>query len=376
MVRTPDATAPDGGIPRRSQQSVGLHPSTADIRTRLTVNNFDLLRLVLAMSVVVFHLGVLTNSPALSWLAHWVSGDIGVQGFFVVSGFLVTMSYDRGRDIRTYAIKRLRRIAPAYVAVVVGAAVLLVLLTSLPWTSYVFSAQWSAYLGWNLVLANFMAPTLPGVFEGNYKQAVNGSLWTIKIEVAFYCMVPLVAMAARWIGRQQAFLLAFTLSTVWLVGFTWLSAWSGQSVWQKLAIQAPGQFSFFVIGAIAYERTRDGLPPPPWWSAVVAVVAYAITDGLLHAVVAPLAVGVMIYWAAIGCPKFNNIARHGDISYGIYLYHWPIMQVFIALGWFKSSPVGTAIVFLMTVIGTAILSWHVVERPFLGQRQKTVASAA
>lgn len=346
------------------------HAGAAD---RLATNNFDLLRLLFASMVVVYHTGILSQSPALAWMQTWMSGDLGVQGFYVVSGFLVTMSFERCSSLWSFAEKRFRRIAPAYVIVVVGAAVLLVLISRLSWVEYFSSRDWFSYVGWNLLLSNFVFPNLPGVFEGNYKQAVNGSLWTIKIEVAFYCMVPVIAWLGHRVGEWRTWAALLVASLVWRMGFDLFAVWSGNAIWAKLAIQAPGQLSFFLVGAMAYKRTRLGLPSPPLWLAIIGCVIYATTDGLAHEFAAPFAVGTIVYWAAISCSRRVDIGRYGDFSYGIYLYHWPILQTFIALGWFATSPGLAAFGAFVTVAMVSIGSWYLVERRYLSHRRTAAA---
>jgi peptidoglycan/LPS O-acetylase OafA/YrhL len=288
-----------------------------------------------------------------------------LQGFFVVSGFLVTMSYDRSRSLISYARKRARRILPAYVAVVLGAAVLLVAMSRLPWSEYFSHPEWRSYVFWNLLLANFTSPDLPGVFQDNYKQAINGSLWTIKIEVAFYCMVPVFAYLCGRAGKWRVLAMLLVASLAWRLGFELVGRMTDNGFWSKLAIQAPGQFAFFIAGAIAYERTRDGLPPPQLWMAVAAAAAYALSSDVAHELVAPIAVGIIVYWAAIAAPYVGRASRYGDFSYGIYLYHWPVIQTFIALGLFAASPSGAAFVAIATVLALAICSWYLLERRFL-----------
>lgn len=338
------------------------------VRERLTTNNFDLLRLIFASMVMLYHMGILTQAPSLSWMQTWISGNFGLQGFFFVSGFLVTMSYDRSRSLGSYAMKRVRRIAPAYVAVVLGAAVLLVGLSSYDWAAYYSHPEWRAYLFWNLLLANFVAPDLPGVFAENYKQAINGSLWTIKIEVAFYAMVPVAAYLCRRAGFWKAMVLILAASIAWRIGFDLFGRATGSGFWSKLAIQAPGQFAFFAAGAIAYERTRLGLSPPPLWMVLASAAAYALSTDLLHELIAPLCVGVIVYWAAIGAPFAGTFSRYGDFSYGIYLYHWPIIQTFIALGFFAASPLAAACGTVAVVVMAAVASWVLLERRFLANR--------
>lgn len=370
---------PDGGASSTVDDAGGeRHPLTTDdaanpaVIEKLRTNNFNLLRLLLAGSVVVYHTGILSQQPSLSWMPAWVSGDLGVQGFFVVSGFLVTMSYDRSRSLQSYFEKRARRIAPAYLTVVLGAAVLLASLSTFRWSDYFLSPTWSSYVFWNMLLANFMSPDLPGVFLGNYKQAVNGSLWTIKVEVGFYCFVPLMAWLAQRLGRWRVWWMMLLLSSAWRIGLDLAGILTGSHLLSKLAIQAPGQLSFFVLGAMAYERTRLGLAPPPLAAAIVCAVAYAVTTGLPHELLAPFAVAGMIYWAAITCPLLPDVGRYGDISYGVYLYHWPLLQVFIALGFFAVSPGIAATGLLITVVIVASLSWMLVEKPLLRHRQPDI----
>src|SRR5260370_895587 len=102
---------------------------------RLRDNNFDALRLIFASMVVVYHLGRLSQAVGLGWTSR-VSATFAVQAFFVVSGFLVTMSFENSSSIRSYTLKRLRRIAPAYVLVVVLAALSLSLISDLPAHEY------------------------------------------------------------------------------------------------------------------------------------------------------------------------------------------------------------------------------------------------
>lgn len=365
-------TAPPD-FPGRAVPQQASAPDAA-IVDRLTTNNFDLLRLIFASTVVVFHVGVLTQEPSLAWMQQWVSGTFGLQGFFVVSGFLVTMSYDRSRSLISYARKRARRILPAYVAVVLGAAVLLVAMSRLPWSEYFTHAEWRSYVFWNLLLANFTSPDLPGVFQDNYKQAINGSLWTIKIEVAFYCMVPVFAYLCDRAGKWRVMAMLLVASLAWRLGFELVGRMTDNGFWSKLAIQAPGQFAFFIAGAIAYERTRDGLPPPQLWMAVAAAAAYALSSDVAHELVAPIAVGIIVYWAAIAAPYVGRASRYGDFSYGVYLYHWPVIQTFVALGLFAASPSGAVFMALATVVALAICSWYLLERRFLVDQIKARAA--
>lgn len=348
-----------------SQGDQSASAASPAIIERLSINNFDVLRLIFASMVMLFHIGVLTQVPSLAWLQTYVSSAFGLQGFFFVSGFLVTLSYDKSSNLASYAWKRARRIGPAYVTVVLLAAFGFVMLSALSWTEYFASHEWRSYVFWNLLLMNFVSPDLPSVFEDHYKQAINGSLWTIKVEVAFYCMMPLMAYLGRHVGKWKAMIGLLFASIIWRVGLDLYGTHTGVDFWSKLAIQAPGQFAFFVAGAIAYERTHLGLPPPQAWMAALAVATYALTSGLFHELVAPFAVGVAVYWAAIGAPFVGRASRYGDFSYGTYLYHWPIIQMLIALGAYTYSPAAAVATTIAATLLMAVCSWYLVERHFL-----------
>src|SRR5258706_30242 len=124
-------------------------------------NNFDLLRLVFASAVFFWHLHVLSRAPSLETFSTMFSADIAVKGFFVISGYLVMMSYENSSSIREYAEKRFRRIYPAYAAVVLACAMAGAFFSALPLADYV-GGDLARYLAANLLFLNFLAPSLPG----------------------------------------------------------------------------------------------------------------------------------------------------------------------------------------------------------------------
>jgi peptidoglycan/LPS O-acetylase OafA/YrhL len=336
------------------------------ISRRLQVNNFDALRLIFASMVVLYHTGVLSHANSLAWCLR-VSASFAVQAFFVVSGFLVTMSFENSSSIKSYASKRLRRITPAYVAVIIAAALGLSMISTLPLDAYFADREFWRYVAFNLVLSNFSAPSLPGVFQSNYVSAVNGSLWTIKIEVAFYCLVPFIVWATRRAGTLKVLGTIFVASIIWRLGFSAAATATGMEIYAKLAKQLPGQLCFFTGGAWAYYRTLRG-KTISGLIAGLAVVVYALGSGWFYDFTAPLAVTAVVWWAAIEGPRLPAAARHGDFSYGIYLYHFPLIQSFVALGLYQRSPFLGWIASVIVVALCAAVSWRFIEHPFLRRR--------
>ncbi|MGK5043081.1 acyltransferase family protein [Janthinobacterium sp. GB1R12] len=332
-------------------------------------NNFDLLRLIFASMVVFFHIAILSQVPGFAWMTQHISSLFAVQAFFIVSGYLVTMSYEKSRSLGDYWKKRMLRIAPAYVFVVVGAAVLLSLLSTLPFAEYFSSKDFWRYIAFNLALANFNAPSLPGVFLGQYESAVNVSLWTIKIEVLFYACVPVIVWAVRKWGYNKILGLVFFLSLAWKVGFFVQGTATGTEFYFKMAKQLPGQLCFFAGGAWCFYKTREGFRPPAWM-AVAGILLYYIPDGWLFEMLSPIAVTMLVSWAAISMPRLGNVGKHGDFSFGIYLFHAPIAQVFISLGLFSVYPVRAMIAAILCIVLLALFSWNYIEQPFLRHRKQ------
>lgn len=151
---------------------------------KLPQNSFPFLRLLCALIVLYEHAVVLTGAENLPCFDL---RGIAVNIFFILSVFWVTQSYLKSTSIREYAKKRFKKIFPLYFTVVILSAILLVFLSSFSAKEYFTNIGFFKYLVANLSTMNFIHPTLPGVFEGMaLGGSVNGSLWTIKVELGFY----------------------------------------------------------------------------------------------------------------------------------------------------------------------------------------------
>lgn len=327
-------------------------------------NNFHLLRLVFASLVAVYHLIVLSNVAAwqgIAWLAGY-GAEIGVQGFFVLSGFLVYGSYERSGSLRLYAEKRVRRLYPAYFTVVTGCA--LAALIASPEARADLGAV-ARYWGWNVAFLNFMEPELPGLFQANRFHEVNGALWTLKIEVMFYLALPvlawLLAKAGRW--RWHVIAAIYVGAELWRFAFEYLAVQNNQPLLAAFARQLPGQVSFFITG-VALWLARDRID---WGQAggagfVLLAVSFLLPGGEpLRA----LGLGAVSLWLATGVKVRLNAAKWGDLSYGLYILHFPVIQTIAAAGAFAASPWLAAAGAVAASIALALGMWWAVERPFL-----------
>ena len=339
------------------------HAREAPPDQRLRQNNSDLLRFVLAFAVFLVHAHALSGVQAFVVFSRYLSSDIAVKSFFVVSGFLIFMSYENSRSVSDYFGKRIRRIYPAYAFVILASAVLGSLFSGYGLGDYL-SLPLLKYIAANLLFLNFLQPDLPGLFQGNSLQAVNGALWTLKIEVMFYLLVPLAVMTFARLGRFPVLVLLYVGSVLYSAAMGALAAQSGSDLYLELQRQLPGQLCFFVAGATGYYYfhylSRYALP-----LMAAAVAAFILQDWLPWRVVQPLALGMVVVYVACLFPFLGNFGKYGDFSYGVYIVHFPIVQLLIAYGNFERAPwlaLGLAMVLVMAM---AILLWHFIEKPFL-----------
>jgi peptidoglycan/LPS O-acetylase OafA/YrhL len=336
--------------------------------TRLKKNNFDLLRLLFAAIVCVVHAHELSGASELGLVARFLSSQLAVKAFFVVSGFLIFMSFERSATLSSYFSKRLRRIYPAYFVVVMLCAVLLVLVSSAAPADY-FSATWLRYVAANLGFLNFLQPALPGVFEANALPAVNGALWTLKIEVMFYCCVPVIV----WLCRKISVLPVLAFCYVASVLYFYLVAPYNT----ELARQLPGQLSYFIAGAFFYYYLAC------FERYVALFVAAAIVLLLIRLPpFEPFALAAIVIFLAL-YGYVGNFGKYGDFSYGFYILHFPIIQLYLGAGWFDGRPWTFLCAVMATTALGAVALWHLVEKRFLartshyiGVSQEASASAA
>lgn len=337
-------------------------------------NNFDFLRFVFAAMVVLHHARVFSAAPQLAFL-DLLSVELAVKGFFVVSGFLVFMSFEQSRSTADYFEKRIRRIYPAYATVVVGAAILGAFITTLPLREYV-SADLGRYLAANLLFANFLALNLPGVFAHNPLTEVNGALWTIKVEVMFYASVPVLAWLGRRFGRSAVLVAAYFFAILWAQSFAMLALQTGSPLYAKLAYQFPGQLGYFAAGALCYCHLpllqKHWLAMLVLGTAGLIAVRYAAATQL---VLEPAALALVVVYVALGLQCLGNFARFGDLSYGMYIIHVPVLQLLVAKGVFAASAYGGLALAVALVLALAFACWHLVEKPFLRRASHYVVAS-
>lgn len=333
-------------------------------RDYFRTNNLDLMRLCLASAVFVHHLGGVSALDALEHL-H-ISSLFAVQGFFVVSGFLVGKSYESSRSTWSFYEKRIRRVYPAYAFVVLATFLAFYGFSDAGFLEYLRNGL--RYLFFQLTFMGFAQDSIPGIFLDNPLQVVNGSLWTLKIEMMFYAIVPFIMWGIRRFGSRGQFLviLGIYLASIAYRDILW--HWrdvTGQGIYGTLAKQLPGQLSFFIVGIGCYVFF-DQLKSVIWWLGPLAIGLVLWLDA--GSVLRPLTLGLSVVYLGVFFPFLGNFGRYGDFSYGIYIWHFPLIQAAIALAWLPSYPVATSLGLAVSVVLMAVVSWRFVERPFLKRK--------
>lgn len=334
---------------------------SAVVETARRDNNFDALRIGAALAVILGHSFILTGRLSLEPRFGGLPLEyIGVSTFFVISGYLITGSWERSRSVGQYVSSRALRIMPLLVLVVLlSIFVLGPMVSVLDTAAYFSSGQTWTYL---INLVFLPADGLPGVFVGNpFPGVVNGSVWTLRAEVICYGVVLLLGFAPRAV--QLLGYTAFGAASMVLVLF-------GPVVIAGSSLSAAGgTWVFFVIGALA----RLLLPRTVFKPVIAAalVVVWLIVAPMIGPANYPLAWIVISYavlsFGFASTPVLRRAARFGDLSYGLYLWAFPVQQLVVLLFGVLPFLANLAVVIVITGL-LSFASWHLLEKRALAAR--------
>ena len=333
-------------------------------------NSFDLIRLLAALAVLFSHAFALYGLPEPGVLGLKL-GTLAVVAFFGMSGYLVTQSWERDPRAGSFAAKRGLRIMPGLIAAVLFTALVAgALATRLPLTAYVRHPETWQYIGSNLLMGSERF-NLPGVFEDLPLHSPNGSLWTLRYEVLMYAVLMAVGLLARRLSWAiVACFLACLATACWVTAFN-----PGRihvplpGVWKiglyfEVALLATLGMSFFAGALLYLQRGTLGLSlpiaglllgvtgfiPPPWQALIThLVVPYAALT------------------LAMQLPARYTSLRGVDVSYGVYVYAFPVQQ--LMSGYCLDRGLGVWVAMAGAAAITLVLaaaSWHLIEKPALG----------
>ncbi len=325
-------------------------------------NNFDILRLALALTVMFFHIGGLTDNEFLKL----APGDLAVKCFFVISGYLISKSYLKNNNLYDYSKSRFLRIYPLYFVCITSCFFIGMFLYSDGASAYLRDGA-VKYIVANLAFLNFLQPALPGLFLDNLKNsAVNGSLWTIKIEVMFYISVPIIyGFFAKSFGKRVTVAFIAMLSLISAITIEIIVDKYGLS--ESLKNQLPSLMIFFMAGAALNFFTPSFLNVK--YLPLLLVVLYLCDSHILGKIIYPFVVAAFVYIIAFKTKPIEIHDKIGDLSYGVYIFHYPVIQFMYQFGMYNNFFIGF-IATVVTVLGLAYASWHLMEKRLTSHNTK------
>ena len=352
-------------------------------------NNFDLVRLLAALQVVLVHFSEhlkIPVYPVIGWFP-------GVPIFFAISGFLVTASLARCASAKEYFRNRALRIYPALW--MMTAATLLLLLAFGYLNAHTPALRLAAYLAGQLTVFQQVGGGI-GLFDGFGIGRVNGALWTVATELQFYLLLPVLLWTATRFGRRGrlAYLALLFVGSVLcyeLVLPAWTSpektAGAAKIILTVIYTSVPAHLFGFLLGVFFYVKLPllvSLFQGKFWlWLALYVSVCAIMTRGLGLAgwdsernIAALLITRILLagvtFSLAFSAPGIAHRLLHGnDVSYGIYIYHMLVVNTLVALG--LSGSLNYALLGLLAILALALGSWRFVEKPILRLKDHRVA---
>jgi peptidoglycan/LPS O-acetylase OafA/YrhL len=336
-------------------------PAIADHKA----NNFDFLRLMLSLMVLYSHCYPLLigyeDDVLMRITQRQISfGMFAVNGFFAISGFLISLSWMRSKSTLDYVEKRFLRIYPGFFVVLLFDMFVVGPLSGVDLHAYFHNPATYSYL--TMLLLAYKQ--LPGVFPHDLPDLVgeaNGSLWTIRYEIVCYALVAVLGLCK--LLRRDA------VNAIWLVATAlWLfmsTHYQGKLPFIGDATQFPRLAVFFLTGMV-FALWKDRIRYSN--KGIAACLALVVITDVCHVLwyALPLLQTYLLFAIAFH-PRINlhNFGKKGDYSYGVYLYAFPVQQLLAA--WFNYQ-LNSLVLFAVSLPITLILayaSWNLVERPAL-----------
>lgn len=322
-------------------------------------NAFNLVRLVLALEVLGYHAYSLPGH-VLPPRARWFVADVGVDAFLVISGFLVAAAWLRNPRVRDFAAARARRLLPGlWACLAVTAFVIVPLAVTISGGA---SPSWSDRLDYVLSNAGVVVTQwdLAGTTDPLHAHAWNGSLWTLAWEVACYA----VLVGLGIVGLLKPRVLVALVGAAWAVTcalqLVGADPYDGPGyVWMSLRVTLMfglGTLLYLARDHITFDRRLAGL------AAASVLAGVLLSDN--YRIVAATGLAYLTVWAALWLGTRPWAVLRSDLSYGVYIYGFPVQQAILLVGW-SGGWLPFVLVSAALVLPVAAASWFLVERRFL-----------
>lgn len=331
-------------------------------------NFFTPLRFLFAFLVLIGHAfvvvgGMSDSEPHIFY--HFTFSYLAVNLFFIASGFLVTKSMLYRGDVASYSSARFLRIYPGlFVHVLLMMLVFGPMTTSLPIGEYLTHKE-------TLIQPFLVLPFidssmhLPGILPDNAEHQASAALWTLRYEILAYIGTLIAFLLGllkhRWMLLAQYVVFAIALPVSLLTG-----------VFDQLPATFQSLLRFGVcygLGAAIYGY-RDKLNFHLLMIPVLFGISALLHKTAMFEVMTMTSLGYMLFWLAyVKLPKLNWMQKLSDVSYGLYIYHWAVLQG-IFMFWPGLNVWQLILISSPIAIGLSILSWRLVEKPALKFKNK------
>lgn len=325
-------------------------------------NNFTVLRTVFALLVLYGHSFPISGNGSdpitkLMLPITWIGG-LAVGGFFAISGFLVTASFVR-RGPAQYLISRGLRLYPAIIVYCLVAIFIIGPMGSSVGIAEYFSTDFGAYFK-NASLWSWKT-NLPYNFEDRpFRGGTNGSMWTLPVEIRSYLIIFALGLAGVFKSRITANITILLLYYIIVCGGD-LSFFFGEETRYRHPL------SFFFVGCLAWIN-RDLIPLSGLLGAILLLGQFSFLSTPYWLIAHSIAVSYAILYVVYRLPHIDIDRKFGDISFGVYIYAWPIQQMV----WYpQQSGLVNALLATVVVVPIAYMSWRFVESPALRIKQWT-----
>ncbi|WP_369617476.1 acyltransferase family protein [Flavobacterium sp. CFS9] len=328
-------------------------------------NNFDFLRFSFALFVVISHSYPLSGSDLSNqWLLKITNNQIelsslGLNGFFILSGYLIFQSLERSKNIVEYYWKRILRLFPG-LFVVLALTILLAPFVYKSSISYLDNREVWTYIPRNLSLFKLQY-NIAEIFKDNpYHFAINGSLWTICYEFSFYVLLSILFII---ISKRR--LVSFLLLFFFLMMFTGYNFFGIQlSQISKFGISAYHFINlgtFFVGGSLLASLNIENFKHKNFLLIIVSIFLVITLYFNLYNFCKHILLTSIILIIGLNPLKYiSSFGKMGDPSYGIYIYGFPIQQTLMHFFNLNLSGLLTRSVLISIIFG--YLSWHLIEK--------------
>ena len=336
-------------------------------------NNINLIKFIFSLIVIIQHSMTLSNHGIFKQFKFLFDTNIAVRGFFILCGLGIAKSCWQSETKLDFFKKRVNRIYPQYIVVVLFFSILLYLLSNLKVKDYFLSIDFIKYIFYNVLFLNFMKPILPGVFENNFMHEVNGSLWTIKVQVMFYLIVPFLFSYIKNkklnLKKINVLMLGLYLSTFLYKEtiFYFYSITQVKSILQ-LNNQLPALMCYFSMGIFLmfnFKKIKNKINLFAVFSFIGLIFCYIFNNDYLYA----LSLGILVFWFSFGLREFKILGNYIKYSYEMYLIHFPLIQIFVHFGFFDSFPLISVVLILILTILFSILLNNFVGKYFFYKNQ-------